>query len=153
MTRARRFIGLAGGVATATLALIVLAPPASAGLPVLAKATISITYTSTTFSVCPNGDVDDGDGSGLWVFEVHGGRDDGTTIETKTIVEAPSYSQPCYPIAKYAAARGGFVASLTYVVNATAAQVAEEGSTAGDVIAAAAGEGSWNPNNANTLGT
>jgi hypothetical protein len=128
--------------------ILATAPPAAAGLPVVSNAHVDITFTSTTFSVCASGNIDDGTGiDGLWLFTVDGARVDGTPIDMTNLSAGESFSQ-CYAVPKNGTANGAFVASLSF---------ATVGSNSPNIVpdfsAVAAGVGTWNPSGATSVGT
>jgi hypothetical protein len=148
MIRPRRVVTSAVAALPFTLATVVgAAPSAHAGVPVMAHGQVSITYTATAFSLCPSGSVDDGVNIvGQWVFEVVGARSDGTRFHDIYFGSGGSYSRPCYGIAKYGNGNGAFVTTLSFVGAGTNPETGVP-----DIVVVAGGEGSWEPNNAQTI--
>lgn len=126
-----------------------MAPPANAGLPVLAHTSVGITFDSTTFTVCAIGYVDDGTGiAGQWQFEITGFRSDGTLIDTLALVPGEAFPSSCYTVAKNGTANGAFAVTLTFET------VGENSpNTIPDVVGLAGGIGDWNPSGAESFGT
>lgn len=127
MVPVRRLVtGLAGTLASLFVLLAVPAP-ANAGLPVLARGDITITYTSTAHSVCASGWVDDGVTIvGEWLFEI-----DGTLVHDTILIGGSSYSEPCYPVS-IGLPVGGYVATLSFAAAGTS-----------DFTVVACGVGTW----------
>jgi hypothetical protein len=134
-------LGTAGVVATAA--------PAAAGIPIAAHANVGITYTSTTFTVCAAGSVDDGTGTaGTWALEIDGARSNGTDIHQTYLTTGETLPLICFPIPKNGTANGAFVATLSFATLGTSSP-----NIVPDFSAIAGGEGDWNPNGSNTFGT
>jgi hypothetical protein len=128
--------------------ILVAAPPAAAGLPVVANAHVAITFTSTTFSVCATGSVDDGTGAdGAWLFTVDGARANATPIDMSNLSFSESFSQ-CYSVPKNGTTDGGFVATLSFATVGSNSPNAVP-----DFSAVAGGIGTWDPSGAATFGT
>jgi hypothetical protein len=135
----RRIHAAAAAVLLGTAPVLAAAPPAFAGLPVLAHASIGITFTSTSFSVCYDGRVDDGTGSaGTWLFDVEGARTDGSLIEETAITFADSIGPACYVIPRNGTAAGSFVATLSFATLGSASP-----NVVPDFVAVAGGVGEW----------
>lgn len=125
----------------ASLTVIETAAPASAGAPVTAHASIGITYTSTSFSVCYDGRVDDGTGAaGTWLLQIEGARSNGTQIEQTAVTFAESIGPACYPIPRNAAPAGAFTVTLSFATLGSGSP-----NTVPDFFAVAGGDGEWDP--------
>jgi hypothetical protein len=111
---ARRPRTFAAVLLVVVVAVLGATSPAHAGLPVLARGNISITYDSNAQYVCPSGHVDDGVTlAGVWLFEIDGA----VAHDTRTVV-GPAYNLPCYTVWKSLPA-GGYVATLSFAAAGT----------------------------------
>lgn len=137
----RRTVAAAVAALTACLTVIGTAAPASAGAPVTAHASVGITYTSTSFSVCYDGRVDDGTGAdGVWLLEIDGARSDASPIQTTTIFFGEAIGPACLSIPKNGAAAGAFVVTLSFAtVGSSSPNIVP------DFVAIAGGDGAWDP--------
>lgn len=141
--RHRRILTVASAALLGPATLLAAPPPAFAGLPILAQAQIDITFTATTFTVCASGHLVDGSGmDGTWLYEIDGARSDGSLIHNTLGASGESFGPACIQIPKNGTSNGAFTASVSFVTIGT-----------NDFGATSVGEGSWNPNNANSIST
>lgn len=144
-----RIASAAAVASISAAAVIAAAPPAFAGLPVVANGNIGITYTSTTFTVCAAGSVDDGTGTaGTWELEIDGARTDGTDIHQTFITTGETFPLRCFDVPKNSSVAGAFVTTLSFATIGSSSP-----NIVPDFTAVAGGEGTWNPNNANSFST
>jgi hypothetical protein len=136
----RRVVAAAVGALAPCVLLVASAQPAFAGLPVTAHASVGITYTATSFTVCYDGRVDDGTGSaGTWLLQIEGARSNGTQIEQTAIVFAESVGPACYGIPRNSPA-GAFTVTLSFATLGSSSP-----NTVPDFVALAGGDGEWDP--------
>lgn len=140
MNLRRTVAAVVAGLA-ACLSLIGTAAPALAGAPVTAHASIGITFTSTSFSVCYDGRVDDGTGTeGIWQLVINGVRSDGTPIQQTTIFFGEAIGPACAGFSRNGAAAGAFIATLSFATVGSGSP-----NTVPDFVAVAGGDGEWDP--------
>ena len=145
MSKLGRIRALCAVALSCALLLVVAAPPAVAGLPVVARGGVVITWTTTSFRTCASGFVDDGiTTAGVWLFEIDGARVDGTPIRNTVIVSGGTFTERCFTVGTTTAAAGTFVANLTFV-----------GAGTSDVTVVGGGVALWSPatpNHADSFG-
>lgn len=144
-----RIASVLATVVAVTVGVLAVGPTAWAGLPVAAHGNVGITYTSTTFTVCAAGSVDDGTGTaGTWELEIDGARSDGTDIHQTYITSGETFPLRCFPVPKNSTANGAFVATLLFATVGTSSP-----NIVPDFTAVAGGDGTWNPNSSDSFGT
>lgn len=148
----RRIVAAVVGALVGCTTVICSGTSAVAGAPVTAHASVGITYTSTSFSVCYDGRLDDGAATnGTWQLVINGARSDGSPIQQTTVFFAEAVGPACVGIPKSGAAAGAFVVTLSFATVGTSSP-----NTVPDFVALAGGDGAWDPDtnpSADSFGT